>query len=130
MQIIQSIRDKGAAIVIAVIALSLIGFILMDARQGSNRLFGSNSTTIGKVNGESIEYHQFLDKVKLVEDQYGSKASGNQGYQIRQNVWDQMVAQILLEKEFDKLGLLMTPKELASIMFSDNAPQTLKTNIC
>lgn len=126
MQIIQSIRDKGAAIVIAVIALSLIGFILMDARQGSNRLFGSNSTTIGKVNGESIEYHQFLDKVKLVEDQYGSKASGNQGYQIRQNVWDQMVAQILLEKEFDKLGLLMTPKELASIMFSDNAPQTLK----
>ena len=31
MQIIQKIRDKGAAIVIAVIALSLIGFILMAA---------------------------------------------------------------------------------------------------
>ena len=34
MQIIQTIRDKGAAIVIVVIALSLIGFILMDAKPG------------------------------------------------------------------------------------------------
>jgi preprotein translocase subunit SecG len=43
MQIIQSIRDKGAAIVIVVIALSLIGFILMDAQQGSNKLFGKTN---------------------------------------------------------------------------------------
>jgi hypothetical protein len=35
MQIIQTIRDKGAAVVIAVIALSLIGFLLMDAKSGS-----------------------------------------------------------------------------------------------
>ena len=55
MQIIQSIRDKGAAIVIIVISLSLIGFILMDSRQGGNSLFGSTSTNVGKVNGESIE---------------------------------------------------------------------------
>ncbi len=34
MQIIQRIREKGAAIVIVVISLSLIGFILMDAKQG------------------------------------------------------------------------------------------------
>ena len=40
MQIIQSIRDKGAAIVIIVISLSLFGFILMDYRQGGNSLFG------------------------------------------------------------------------------------------
>ena len=41
MQIIQNIRDKGAAVVIAVISLSLIGFLLMDAKQGSNKLFSS-----------------------------------------------------------------------------------------
>ena len=54
MQIIQNIRDKGAAIVIVVIALSLIGFILMDAKPGSNRSFfgESTSTSVGEVNGE------------------------------------------------------------------------------
>jgi len=41
MSIIQTIRDKGAAIVIGVIALSLIGFLLMDARSGAAKgLFG------------------------------------------------------------------------------------------
>ena len=57
MSIIQTIRDKGAAIVIGVIALSLIGFLLMDARSGASKgLFGnSNTTTVGSVNGQNIE---------------------------------------------------------------------------
>jgi peptidyl-prolyl cis-trans isomerase D len=61
MQIIQNIREKGAAIVIAVIALSLIGFILMDARSGANSgLFGGgHSSSLGKVNGETIESNEF-----------------------------------------------------------------------
>jgi peptidyl-prolyl cis-trans isomerase D len=125
MQIIQNIRDKGTAIVIGVIALSLIGFILMDAQQGSS-LFGSNSTAIGKINGESIDYTEFADKVKQAEEQYGNRSTGNMSYQIRQSVWDQMVAEKVLVEEFDKLGLSFTPKELSSIMFSENAPQTLK----
>lgn len=126
MQIIQNIRDKGAAIVIGVIALSLIGFILMDAKQGSNRLFASNSTSIGKVNGEVISNDEFNTKVKQMEDQYGGRTSGGMVYQIRQNVWDQMVGQKLLETEFEKLGLALSPKELTAIILSNDAPQTLK----
>ena len=80
MQIIQNIRDKGAAIVIGVIALSLIGFILMDAKPGSSGgIFGGNrSSSIGKVNGESIEYSEFSAKVKQVEEQQGGRVSGTQ----------------------------------------------------
>ncbi len=126
MQIIQNIREKGAAIVIAVIALSLIGFILMDAKQGSNRFFGSRSNDIGKVNGDAITYNEFSNKVKQMEDQYGGRVSGNMIYQLRQSVWDQIVAEKILTEEFDKLGLIFTPKELSSIIFSDDAPQTLK----
>ena len=37
MSVIQKIRDKYAAVVIAVIALSLVGFILMDAFVGRGR---------------------------------------------------------------------------------------------
>jgi peptidyl-prolyl cis-trans isomerase D len=69
MQIIQRIRDKGAAIVIVVIALSLIGFILMDSKQGGNRLFNSMSSNVGKVNGENIELAYFNKRVKQTEDQ-------------------------------------------------------------
>src|SRR3954451_23249711 len=107
MQIIQNIREKGAAIVIGVIALSLIGFILMDAKPGSRGgIFSSGpSSSIGKVNGESIEFNEFNAKVKETEEQYGGHVSGTQIYDIRQSVWDRLVAERVLTKEFDKLGL-------------------------
>ncbi|MEO6548252.1 MAG: SurA N-terminal domain-containing protein [Ferruginibacter sp.] len=128
MQIIQNIREKGAAIVIGVIALSLIGFILMDAKPGSSgSIFGGGrSSSVGKVNGESIEYTEFNARVKQAEEQYGGHVSGTQIYEIRQSAWDQLVAEKVLVNEFDKLGLSFSPKEMSSIMFSDDAPYTLK----
>jgi len=128
MQIIQNIRDKGAAIVIGVIALSLIGFILMDAKPGSNGgIFSGNpSSSVGKVNGESIEYSEFNAKVKQAEEQYGGRVSGTQVYEVRQSVWDQIVAEKVLVNEFEKLGLSFSPKEMSSIMFSADAPYALK----
>jgi len=128
MQIIQNIREKGTAIIIVVIALSLIGFILMDAKSGGKTsLFGSNtSTSVGEVNGETIEYKDFTEKVKQTEDQYGGRVSGNQVYEIRQSVWDQLVAEKVIIKEFKKLGLIFSPKEMSAIMFSSDAPFTLK----
>jgi hypothetical protein len=37
-----------------------------------------------------------------------------------------VVAEKILVKEFDKLGLTFSPKEMSSIMFSEDAPYTLK----
>ena len=126
MSIIQTIRDKGAAIVIGVIALSLIGFLLMDARSGSATLFGGgNSKTIGVVNGNDIEIDEFNAKVKDAEAQYPN-TSGGIRQQIMQGVWDQMVAERIVASEFEKLGLDFTTKEMTATMFSDEAPQQLK----
>jgi peptidyl-prolyl cis-trans isomerase D len=126
MQIIQKIRDKGAAIVIVVIALSLIGFILMDANLGSNRMSGSEASSIGEINGASIDSKEFQDKIKQIEDQYGGRITGPQVYMLRQSAWDQLVAEKVLGAEFEKLGLIFSPKELSSIIFSNDAPQSLK----
>ncbi len=125
MSIIQTIRERGAVIVIAIIALSLIGFILMDSRtRGMGGLFGGgNTTTLGSVNGDKIEYADFTQKVKDMEQQYQSSGADDQ---IRANVWDQMVAEKLLGQQFDALGITFTPREMSSIMFSDNAPPALK----
>ncbi|MBL0145977.1 MAG: SurA N-terminal domain-containing protein [Chitinophagaceae bacterium] len=97
MQIIQSIREKGAAMLIAFIALSLIGFLLMDAKQGNNRLFSSASTNIGSVNGSVINQDEFSKKVRQMEaqeeQQSGQKPSGTRSAQIRDQVWNQIVAE-------------------------------------
>lgn len=126
MSIIQTIRDKGAAIVIGVIALSLIGFLLMDARSGTSKLFGNdNSRTIGVVNGKEISLDEFNEKVKEAEAQYPN-TNGAMKQQIMQGVWDQMVAEKIVATEFNKLGLAFTSKEMMATMLSDEAPQQLK----
>ena len=124
MQIIQSIRDKGAAIVIVVIALSLIGFILMDAKQGSNKLFGSTSNTVGSVNGDEIELAEFNKRVKEAEDMQaqrsGQRPSGAQTYQLRDQMWNQITAERLFFTEAKKVGIDFTAKELTYILLSND----------
>lgn len=126
MSIIQTIRDKGAAIVIGVIALSLIGFLLMDARSGAAKgLFGGNNRTVGSVNGNDIEIDEFNSKVKNAEAQYPNMNESTR-QQIMQNVWDQMIGERIVTEQFDKLGLTFTPQEMSSIILSEDAPQALK----
>ncbi|CAN5840444.1 SurA N-terminal domain-containing protein [soil metagenome] len=129
MQIIQSIRDKGAAIVIVVISLSLIGFILMDSKQGGNSLFNSLSTKVGKVNGENIELAYFNKRVKQTEDMQeqrtGQKSSGTQTYQTRDNMWNQIVAEKIFFSEAEKLGISFTSKELSSVLLSNDQSNPL-----
>ena len=129
MQIIQNIRDKGAAIVIGVIALSLIGFLLMDARGGGNKLFGgAPSSSIGKVNGETIDGKEYEQKVEDVKAQQRETPTSAQMNGLRDQVWDQMTAERIVVAETDKLGIAFTPAELTSTILSDDAPQILKQN--
>lgn len=128
MSIIQTIRDKGAVIVIALIGISLVAFILMDSmssRRGGS-LFGNNNTsTIGIVNGSKIQLDDFNKQVKEIEQQYPN-GGASQNNQIMESVWNQMVAEKVVQGQFDKLGITFTPDEMSSIMFSDDAPQQLK----
>jgi peptidyl-prolyl cis-trans isomerase D len=129
MQIIQGIREKGAAIVIVVISLSLIGFILMDAKQGSNNMFRSASGSIGKVNGKSIELEEFNKKVRVIEaqeeQQSGAKVTASRSAQIREQVWNQLSVESIFYSEAAKLGIDFTSKELNAILTSNDPSNPL-----
>lgn len=127
MQIIQKIRDKGAAIIIVIIALSLIGFILMDANLGLSRNSAGDRTTLGEVNGKKITTEEFDTKVKQIESYYGGRATGAQVNYIRQGAWEDMVLEKASETEYEKLGITFSAKELSAIIFSkEDAPAPLK----
>ncbi|MDP4214697.1 MAG: SurA N-terminal domain-containing protein [Bacteroidota bacterium] len=129
MSIIQQIRERAAWLVFGLIALSLIGFLLMDAFVGRSRLFGNKSTVIGKINGENIEYAQFESLVQSQEDRYKS-----QGYQIseaitqniREGVWKQMVEDALLSGIYKSLGLEVTQREIDDMLVGPNALPQVK----
>jgi peptidyl-prolyl cis-trans isomerase D len=119
MSVIQRIRDKGAWIIFGIIALALIAFILQDGVRRGGRTF-SNTSTIGKVNGEKIEKSDFEDKLALQERMYGGQ--GAQRDQLIGSVWNQEVDRVVLNQEYEKLGLQVSSKELSDILFGENSP--------
>lgn len=127
MQIIQTIRDKGAAIVIAVIALSLIGFLLMDANSGGSKL--SMTSSLGKVNGEAVEKSVFDKKFNYAYDM-AKQQSAQTGQspntdQVREQVWNQLVNESIFYAEAEKLGIEFTGKELTAVLYSNDQANPL-----
>jgi len=130
MSIIQTIRDKAAWIVSGAIALALIAFIAQDAFQGGSRgLFSGNSTTLGKVNGKKIEAQPFEERVKMMEEQYRNAnypVNDMMRQQIRDGIWNESVEDIILGKEYEKLGLTVSDKELNDMLYGANPPQQIQ----
>lgn len=127
MQIIQTIRDKGAAIVIAVIALSLIGFLLMDANSGGSKL--SMTSSLGKVNGDAVEKSVFDKKFNYAYDM-AKQQSAQTGQspntdQVREQVWNQLVNESIFYTEAEKLGIEFTGKELTAVLYSNDQTNPL-----
>ena len=127
MQIIQTIRDKGAPITITLIALALIAFILMDARKDGKGPSANDS--IGKVNGNAIDQAEFSKKVSILEkqeeQQSGKRPTNSRSAQIREQVWNQIVAERVFYAEAAKLGIEFTSKELDNILKSDDPSNPL-----
>jgi peptidyl-prolyl cis-trans isomerase D len=127
MQIIQSIKDRGGVIMAIVIAIALISFILMDSKTSDSR---PTTNTIGKVNGNAIESREFEKRIKTEENkqaqQSGQQPTGAEAMRIREQVWNQIVAETIFYKEADKLGIALTSKELSSILLSDDQANPLK----
>ncbi len=124
MSIIQKIRDKAAWLVFGLIAVSLIGFLLMDARSIGGRAASSTSGAIGSVNGEKLDFADFQKQVQEREDQYKS-----QGYpvndmltqNIREEIWKQFEENAVLTGEYQKLGIDISNKELNDMLVGPNA---------
>lgn len=102
----------------------------MDAKQGSNRFFSSLSSSIGKVDGVVIERGEFEKKVKYA-DQVAKQQASQSGRpapdlaQIREQVWNNLVAEKVFYAEAAKLGIDFTSKELSAILNSNDPTNPL-----
>lgn len=129
MSIIQTIREKGARITVVVIAIALVGFILTDYFQSRGGGGGPASNLVGKVNGKDLSFEDFNRKVEQNEEnmkQQGYPASPSLTQMAIDNTWEQEVGRIVMEEEFQRLGIGVGRKELGDILYGPNAPADLK----
>jgi len=114
MSIIQQIRERAAWLVFGLIAVSLIGFLLMDARR-SNFFGGSRGTVVGVIDGQKILVDDFDQRVNAIEErakkQQQGAVSDEMREQIRESVWNQIIQESLLNKDYNALGMDVSDKE-------------------
>ena len=114
MALIGTIRKNGW-ILIVVMVLSLGGFILMDVIKNSSNYAAGDVNMLGKVNGEEIKRAEFDTYEKLVY----SNAKSNT-YQVRSQIWNYFVENVLVKQEAEKLGLGVSKDELLDLEFGTN----------
>jgi len=112
MAAIGQIR-KHYGLLVAIIAIALGAFILGDFTKGRSH----TPNNIGVVEGNEISYKNFSIEVeKALEAQKqnsGQKQVATQeAFNIKLNVWNQMVREIIMQKEFDELGLKVSAPDL------------------
>lgn len=132
MGIMSFLRERMGKMVAIGIGVALFAFVGEEAiRQGSS-FFKGDSNTIGEVAGEKIPYADFSDKLKLNTDQLKQQSGqANLTAQftnyVQENTWNQEVSEKILNKEIDKLGLVVGGDEAQSMVSGNNPnPQILQ----
>ncbi len=116
---------------IVVAAAFVIGFIFLQLGVNVTGSGGGQAvTTLGSVNDVKIDYQIYNDtRTQLLMQIRQSKGTINdEDYmRVEEQVWDEIVYQILLEQEIDRLGIRVTDEEVLEEM-KNNPPEFLRTN--
>jgi len=109
MAVLSKIRQRSI-LLIGVIGFCLLAFVVGDVIQNGG--FNQTSRNVGSVNGEDISAQDFLQKVSAAE----KNGQGVSGTQAANGVWEQEVKKILLNGEFEKLGLKIGKDQLINVI--------------
>lgn len=113
MAAIGTIR-KQSGLLIVIIGVALVLFLLGDLFSGGSSLFNNQDVSIGVIGGEEIDQRDFELKVReAIESQYGTEGANDQAKKsIRERVWQQLINEKILQKQYAKLGISVSPDEL------------------
>lgn len=130
MSVIQKIQDKYGKVMAIIIALALVIFVVMLAFENGGSLFRDDTTTVGKVNGDPVDFNSFkslVDQQTQAMQQQGMGTSGEAlAQQANESAWNTELAKMLLTQEARKLGVEIGKKELNDLLFGATPPRELQ----
>jgi peptidyl-prolyl cis-trans isomerase D len=119
MATLQNIRNKSG-LLLAVIGIAMLAFILGDLLKSTNS-GGGNGVIVGEVLGDDILIQTF--EIKVDEGIENWKNQNQQAIlnqttiaQIRDQIWDQHVKDLIMENEFQELGVAVSDDEFFELL--------------
>lgn len=125
MATLQKIRTRAGLLVAIVIGVSLAAFILGDMLQGGSSMFQRNRLEVGEIDGTSIQYPEFQSEVEELgeifkQNYQTSQLDENMWAQVREQAWQQKIAEIVMGETYKDLGIDVTSEELFDMLQGSN----------
>ena len=121
---LQQIRDKAGVLLAVVIGLALMAFVLTDFMNSGRLLFSESAMNVAKVGNKSITIQEYEAQIRAAEESY--RAEGNrlndeyQSFSLRDQIFQQMITDIIMEEELDALGMGVHSREMSEIIQGSN----------
>lgn len=125
MAAIGSIR-KHSGLLIGIIGSAMLLFVLGGALESSSTFFNGPNDEIGEINGNKISYQDFETQVAEIQANSRGGQTDEERKQIRDQVWNNMLKDLILGKEYEALGLSVTDEELLNIVKNESNNPSLK----
>ncbi|MEI7695107.1 MAG: peptidylprolyl isomerase [Chlorobium sp.] len=131
MAVMSSLRNKTHIILYTLLGafLALIVF-----EWGMNFTgFTGKANLAGKVNGKSITNSQYDDVYKAVTENFrrgnpAAEVTSEAELGLREQAWNTVVDQTLLEQQFEKFGITLQDQEVVEAFESPNPPSVIRQN--
>ncbi|MBB5396308.1 peptidyl-prolyl cis-trans isomerase D [Mucilaginibacter sp. AK015] len=111
-------------ILAGVIGLALFAFIAGEVVQSGGAFFRDDVHNIGEVNGEKIPYVDFNNRLEQSTQQFKQQSGQSLTPQItnyiQETTWNQFLTELLLNKEINKLGIVVGDDETRSMISGNN----------
>jgi parvulin-like peptidyl-prolyl isomerase len=86
---------------------------------------------VGKINGKKVTVQEYNELVRTMTDQMKTQSGGKEPEEselqrIREQAWQGLVTQQVLDEETRRLGISVTDKEITDWVYGENPPEDLK----
>jgi peptidyl-prolyl cis-trans isomerase D len=124
MGIMGYLRERMGKILAGVIGLALLAFIAGEVLKSGSSFFKDSASEIGEVNGQTISYADFSQKLDASTQQFRQQSGQDITPQIsnylQETTWNTYLSQLLLSKETEKLGLTVGVAESQAMVSGSN----------
>ena len=131
MAALGKIRSKGS-ILVAAIGLALFAFLAEEGVRSCNGIKGEARQQIGEILGKKVsvqDYQKLLDEYQsaIKFTMQRDNLTEQELNQVKDQVWQQLVSNRVLEADAEKLGLTVTEKEVQNVLNEGTNPMLAQT---
>lgn len=105
---------KRSGLLIAGIGIAMAAFLLGDLMNSGTSIFNAGSGVVGEINNQVIDYREFETEVQTLDRIF----NGTQDRSLlRDNLWADKVNEVVMNEQYDQIGLSVGSEELAGLTF-------------